>query len=113
MRSYSTGLRRQSTGTHLQWQLHPPLESVQDFRIVSALASAEFPQAGGGVVDLVTKSGERNFHGNAFEYFRNEATDARNFFDDPLLPRPIFRRNQFADRSAVRRHFRAASFCNV
>ena len=75
--------------------VHPPLESVQDFRIVSALASAEFPQAGGGVVDLVTKSGEHNFHGNAFEYFRNEATDARNFFDDPLLPRPIFRRNQF------------------
>ena len=75
--------------------VHPPLEAVQEFRIVSSLASAEFPQAGGGVVDLVTKSGERSFHGNAFEYFRNEATDARNFFDDPLLPRPIFRRNQF------------------
>ncbi len=75
--------------------VHPPLEAVQEFRIVSALASAEFPQAGGGIVDLVTKSGERDFHGNAFEYFRNEATDARNFFDDPRLPRPIFRRNQF------------------
>ncbi|MGH9660363.1 MAG: TonB-dependent receptor domain-containing protein, partial [Bryobacteraceae bacterium] len=33
--------------------------------------------------------------GGVFDYFRNEATDARNFFDDPLLPRPIFRRNQF------------------
>jgi hypothetical protein len=75
--------------------VHPPLEAVQEFRISTALASAEFPQAGGAAVDLVTKSGSQSFHGNVFEYFRNEATDARNFFDDPLLPRPIFRRNQF------------------
>src|SRR5574340_525901 len=73
----------------------PPLESVQEFRIQTSLPSAEFAQAGGGVVDVVTKAGGRDWHGNAFEYFRNEATDARNFFDDPALPRPIFRQNQF------------------
>jgi hypothetical protein len=75
--------------------VHPPLEAMQEFRIQSSGAAVEFPQAGGGVVDLVTKSGDRDFHGSVFEYFRNEATDARNFFDDPALPRPIFRRNQF------------------
>ena len=75
--------------------VNPPLESVQEFRIQSSLAPAEFSQAGGAVVDVVTKSGGRQFHGSGFEYFRNEATDARNFFDDPALPRPIFRQNQF------------------
>ena len=73
----------------------PPLESVQEFRIQSSLTPPAFAQSGGGVVDLVTKAGTREFHGNAFEYFSNEATDARNYFDDPTLPRPIFRRNQY------------------
>ena len=73
----------------------PPMESVQEFRIQSSLAPAAFSQAGGGVVDIVTKSGGREFHGSAFEHFRNEATDARNYFDNPSLPRSIFRRNQF------------------
>ncbi len=72
-----------------------PLESVQEFRTVTSLAPAEYPQAGGGVVTITTKSGARNFHGNAFEYFRNEVTDARNYFDSPGLPRPIFRNHQF------------------
>ena len=75
--------------------VYPPMDSVQEFRIQTALPAAEFPQAGGGVVDLVTRSGGRQFHGSAFEFFRNEATDARNFFDDPAFPRGIFRQNQF------------------
>ncbi len=73
----------------------PPVESVQEFRTQSSLAPVAFTQAGGGTVDLVTKSGSRNFHGSGFEYFRNEAADARNYFEDPALPRPAFRRNQF------------------
>src|SRR5579863_300250 len=73
----------------------PPLESVQEFRIESSLPSAEFSQAGGGVMDVVTKSGALAWHGSAFEYFRNEALDARSFFDDPTLPRPVFRQSQY------------------
>ncbi|MBN9663929.1 MAG: TonB-dependent receptor [Acidobacteria bacterium] len=73
----------------------PPLESVQEFRVQSSLAAAEFPNAGGGVIDVVTKSGGQQLHGSAYEYLRNEATDAHSFFDDPSLPRPIFRQNQF------------------
>ncbi len=73
----------------------PPMESVQEFRIQSAAPSAQFAQAGGGVVDLVSRSGAREWHGGAFDYFRNEALDAHNFFDDATLPRPVFRQNQF------------------
>ncbi len=76
-------------------EIIPPLDSVQEFRVQSSLADAAFSQAGGGVIDVVTKSGSHEFHGGAFEFLRNEATDAHNFFDDPTLPRPIFRRNQF------------------
>jgi hypothetical protein len=73
----------------------PPLDSIQEFRIASSLPSAEFAQAGGGIIDLVSRSGAQALHGGAFEFFRNEALDAHNFFDDPALPRPIFRQNQF------------------
>ena len=73
----------------------PPLESVQEFRMQTSLPSAEFPQAGGGVIDVVTKAGSRAWHGSVFEYFRNESLDARDFFDDVTLSRPVFRQNQF------------------
>ena len=75
--------------------VNPPMESVQEFRIQSSLPAAEFAQSGGAVVDVISKSGGRDFHGSLFDYFRNEALDARNFFDDPQLPRPIFRGHQF------------------
>jgi len=75
--------------------VEPPMESVQEFRIQTSAASAEFSQAAGGVMDVVTKSGTLAWHGSAFEYFRNEALDAHNYFDDPTLPRPIFRQSQF------------------
>jgi hypothetical protein len=75
--------------------VYPPMDSVREFHIQSTLAPAEFPQSGGGAVDVVTKSGTRDFHGSGFGYLRNEATDARNFFDAPGPDRPIFRQQQF------------------
>jgi hypothetical protein len=75
--------------------VYPPMESVQEFRIQTSLAPAEFSESGGGAIDVVTRSGAHQFHGSAFEYLRNEATAARNYFDDPTLPAPISRQNQF------------------
>jgi hypothetical protein len=73
----------------------PLMESVAEFRIQTSLAPAEFAQSGGAVIDVVTKSGSQAFHGNLFEFFRNEATDAAGFFAVPGLPSSIFRQNQF------------------
>src|SRR5579864_5313680 len=73
----------------------PLMETVSEFRIQTSLASAEFAQSGGAVIDIVTKPGSRQFHGNLFELFRNEATDARGFFEVPGLPRGVFRQNQY------------------
>jgi hypothetical protein len=73
----------------------PLMETVSEFRIQTSLAPAEFAQSGGAVIDIVTKPGSQQFHGNAFEFFRNEATDARGFFEAPGLPRGVFRQNQY------------------
>jgi hypothetical protein len=73
----------------------PLMETVSEFRIQTSLAPAEFAQSGGAVIDIVTKPGSQQFHGNAFEFFRNEATDARGFFEVPGLPRGVFRQNQY------------------
>jgi hypothetical protein len=73
----------------------PLMETVAEFRIQSSMAPAEFAQSGGGVIDVATKSGSQHFHGNAFEFFRNEATDARGFFEVPGLPRGVFRQSQY------------------
>jgi len=75
--------------------VYPPMDSVQEFRIQTSLAPAEFPQAGGSAIDVVTRSGSQHFHGSAFEYLQNELPDARGYFDDPALPTPVVRQNQF------------------
>ena len=75
--------------------VYPPMDSVQEFHIQSSQAPAEFPQAGGGAIVVVTKSGTKQLHGSAFEYFDNEATDGRNYFEDPTLPRLVYRQNEF------------------
>jgi hypothetical protein len=75
--------------------VYPPMDSVAEFRIQSSLAQAEFPESGGGVIDVVTKSGSRQLHGSGFEDLGNEAADARNYFENTALPRVIFRQNQF------------------
>ena len=75
--------------------VYPPMESVEELRVQTSSAAAEFPQAGGSSIDVVTRSGSRQFHGSAFEYLQNEAPDARNYFDDPTLAAPVVRQNQF------------------
>lgn len=77
------------------------VDTVQEFRVVAGVASAEYGALTGGVVNAVTRSGSNEFHGTVFEFLRNSALDARNFFDrDPSRPLersdpPSFKRNQY------------------
>jgi Carboxypeptidase regulatory-like domain/TonB dependent receptor len=73
----------------------PPLESIQEFRIQTSVASATASEAAGGVIELISKSGTQTFHGSAFEYLRNEVLDVGALFDDPTLSKPLFRQNQY------------------
>jgi Carboxypeptidase regulatory-like domain/TonB dependent receptor len=73
----------------------PPLEAVQEFVVETSNFMPEIGR-GGGVVNVTLKSGTNGVHGNAFEFLRNSALDARNFFDYTSPRRlPNFVQNQF------------------
>ncbi|MFL6449436.1 MAG: carboxypeptidase regulatory-like domain-containing protein [Bryobacteraceae bacterium] len=75
--------------------VRPPVEGVQEFKAITNNAGAEYGRAGGAVLVTSTKSGSNNFHGSAFEYLRNSALDAKNYFDRGDLPIPQYQLNQF------------------
>ncbi len=73
----------------------PNVDAIQEFKIETNLPPAEFGRFNGGVVNLTTRTGTNEFRGTAFEFFRNEAMNARNFFASTNPVKPKFRRNQF------------------
>jgi hypothetical protein len=70
----------------------PPLDSLAEFRTESGNSGAEFTGGAGAMVTAVTKSGTNEIHGSAWEYIRNNALDARNYF---ATSTPELRRNQY------------------
>lgn len=73
----------------------PSVSSVQEFKVDNSAFGAEYGQNSGAVVSIATRSGGNDFHGELFEYFRNNALDARNFFDLTSSEPPRFNRNLF------------------
>jgi hypothetical protein len=69
------------------------METVREFRVETNAYSAEFGRLAGGQINVLTKSGANRLSGSAFEYHRNDALDAANYFD--ALGKPEFTRNQF------------------
>jgi len=69
------------------------VDAIQEFSVITGNYSAEYGKTSGGVVNAVTRSGTNSFHGSAYEFIRNSALDARNYFD--LGSIPPFKRNQF------------------
>ncbi|HMF93265.1 MAG TPA: TonB-dependent receptor [Vicinamibacterales bacterium] len=69
------------------------VDTIREFRVVTNAFSADYGRAMGGVISIATKSGANDYHGSAFEFFRDSRFDAPNYFDvgDP----PPFRRNQY------------------
>src|SRR4029077_20197181 len=70
------------------------VDTIREFKIFTNSFKAEYGHSDGSVVTAVTRSGTNTLHGTAFEYIRNSALDARNFFDVRSSP-PPFKRNQF------------------
>ena len=74
----------------------PAPESIHEFKVQTSLYGATFGRGGGGNVQAVTKSGSNNFHGAAYEYFRNDALNANNsFLKAAGVSRPTLQRNVF------------------
>ena len=78
------------------FRLQASLENVQEFRVESNNYPAEYGTGTGGQVNVITKSGSNNLRGSAFEYLRNDALDAPNYFDTKNgLPKSSLQLNQF------------------
>jgi hypothetical protein len=69
------------------------VDAIQEFSILTSNYSAEYGKTSGGVINSVTRSGGNRLHGSAYEFARNAALDARNYFDS--AKKPPFSRNQF------------------
>ncbi len=81
-----------SEGRNLGAGLVPNLDSVEEFRLITNSFDAEYGKFSGAVMNAITKSGTNGFHGDVFEFFRNDAMDARNFF---TTSKSELRQNQF------------------
>jgi hypothetical protein len=69
------------------------VDAIQEFSVLTSNYTAEYGKTAGGVVNAITRSGTNQLHGDVYEFLRNSALDARNFFDRGKIPG--FRRNQF------------------
>jgi hypothetical protein len=74
----------------------PPVDAVLEFNVITNTPAAKFGRTGGGLTTVVTKSGTNEFHGDLWEFLRNNKLDANNFFANANgAPLPPFRQNQF------------------
>jgi outer membrane receptor protein involved in Fe transport len=75
--------------------LRPPPDAIQEFKILTHSYSAEYGRNAGSVVTLVTKSGSNEWRGSLWEFNRDDALQARNYFAPSNQPKPVLKQNQF------------------
>lgn len=77
-----------------QITFQPTISTVSEFKVDNSSLSAEYGRNSGAVVNVATRSGTNEFHGEAFDYIRNNDVDARNYFNPSPVPMSTFKRNQ-------------------
>lgn len=75
--------------------VNPSIDAIREFRVVENSYSTEQGLTSGAQVNIASRSGSNRVSGTLYEFFRNSALDAKNFFDDPAQPIPPYRQNQF------------------
>ncbi len=78
-----------------QITFQPSINTVSEFRVDNSTYSAEYGRNSGAIVNIATRSGANSYHGELFEFIRNNALDARNFFNTTIARQSPFKRNQF------------------
>lgn len=81
-------------GAESTLMVYPSLDAIQDVKVLTSNYGAMYGRTASGTVQVTTKSGTRDFHGNAYYYLRNEAFNARNYFDQTTSA-PLYRRHDF------------------
>jgi len=82
-------------GSNGTLNVYPSLEAIAEFKVLTSNYGAQYGRNGSGTVEVETKSGTNRFHGNAYEFLRNDAFNAFNYFDDPTAPKPGYKKNDF------------------
>jgi hypothetical protein len=85
--AYDVNVGNGSANTHV-----PVIDSIEEVQVQTANYTARYGTTGGAIISAVTRSGTNTFHGSAYEYLRNSAMDARNFFSPTVTP---LKQNQF------------------
>jgi hypothetical protein len=78
------GVSNTDVGSNITLLSTPTIDSIQEFKILTSNYTAEFGRSSGGVVTIVTKGGEKNFHSSLYEFLRNDALSANSFFNNRL-----------------------------
>ena len=73
--------------------IQPSIDAIQEFKVQTNAYSAEFGRGNGAILNAVLKSGSNSFHGDVYEFFRNDVLDARNAFD--AFGKQPYHQNQF------------------
>src|SRR5580658_2674226 len=78
-----------------QVTFQPPIDTLAEYKIDNSTFPAQYGRNAGAIVNIATRSGSNEYHGEAFEFFRNNALDARNYFNDVGTPQAPFKHNEF------------------
>src|SRR5579885_2170710 len=90
------GANNVDRGSNLTLLMYPSVDAIAEFRTFRNTYSAEFGRSASGQIDVITKSGTRDFHGSVYEFFRNDVLNANSFFTNYAnKPRPPLRYNDF------------------
>ncbi|HEX8474107.1 MAG TPA: carboxypeptidase regulatory-like domain-containing protein [Pyrinomonadaceae bacterium] len=96
------GVNNMDVGSNRTLLVFPSIDSIQEFRVERNSFSAEFGQAQGAVINLVTKGGSNDFHGSLFEFFRNDKLNANDYFINAAADPSNLDKNGKAKRPALR-----------
>src|SRR5882762_473433 len=78
-----------------EFTFQPSINTVSEFKVDNSTVSAEYGRNSGAIVNVATRSGANTFHGEGFDFYRDDSLDSRNYFNPESNPKSPFNRKQF------------------